>query len=542
MKRKFPIFKLVKELDHFSLPIALMHKGKGQYKTALGGFLSIIVYLTILLNAWLLGMDVYKKENPLVIMSEDNLAPINMTFISDNFFVAFYFSDENNNIFDDPTVMSIRAVSYSNIINSNGTQSYQEQEIEMVPCDQVYTRESSLVEYSFLSKLKCLKERSILFGGSWSEQYIYAVNLKVFYCKNDTIKSNCKSMEEIEKIIRTQYINIYQQTLQVNSKNYNSPIKKFAGLSYFRLETSFHKELDFYFGKTNILTDSGIIFADFIQTHSEIGFVHLDTDVNLSTDNQIILIEMYFSQNIKYYSRSYIKIQTVFANLGGIINILFLSGRLLIIRITTRKFKLKIINTFFSVRSGLGKNYTNGTDTNIKKESQLGILPSNNTLCLRDNSDQDLDAYIKSFKNQKLRFSKKEMFCSLFYSKKCKTNYKEQIYQHASKFSNNFTDLISIVKHLGEIIKLKYLFLNEEQLIALDFFSKMSFGAQHISHKQESFQKLFIEQVNQKERVIKLRNYLSKNKKMLSDVDLKIIDILEEDLQKIVADSPSRQK
>jgi hypothetical protein len=538
----FSFFKLIKNFDRFALPISLTHKGREEYKSSLGGLLSIIAYLIILINAWLLGMDIYKKENPIVIVSEENVTPMNISLVPDDFFLAFYFSDENNNIFEDETIMSLRAVFFSNYIFENGSQAYNEYEVELVSCDKIYVKENSLVEYSFLTKLKCIKERSILLGGSWSEPYIYGLNLKVFYCKNDTISSNCKPMEQIEEIIRTQYINIYYQSLQVNAKNYNNPFKKVSALSYFLLETSFHKQLNFYFQKTNILSDSGIIFPDFIQTHSQIGFLNVDIDVSLSKDSQIILIEIYFSHNIKYYNRSYIKIQTIFANLGGIINILFLLGKLTIISLMRKKYKLKLINTFFQTENlKLEKVNNDTTQFSKEKENQSSIRPTN-ILCLKDNSNRDIDNYLRSSKTQKLKFTKIEILKSLFHFNKCRINDKDLMFNQGLKYLTNFTDLISVVKQIGELLKIKNLLFNENQLIALDFFSRMSFKGGQINHALESINTMKIQKGEIKDRLLKTIKYFNINKKMLTDLDKKIFQNLEEEIQKFIGYSSTLLK
>jgi hypothetical protein len=538
------LLKLIKGLDRFAFHISLTNKGKEEYKSALGGLFSLIAYGVILINAWILGMDIYKKENPIVISSEENNSPMNISLVPDDFFLAFYFSDLNNNLFEDDTIVSLKAFFYSNFIYENGSQSFNENEVELVSCNKTYIKNNSLIEYSFLSKLKCIKNTNILLGGSWSESYIYGLNFHVSYCKNDSLKSDCKSSEQIEEVIRFLYINIYHQSLQVNAKNYNNPIKKFRALSFFRLETTLYKEIEFYLQKHNILTDSGIIFPDFIQTHSEIGILNVNVDVSLNKDNLIALLNLYLTSDIKIYNRSYIKVQTIFANLGGIINILFLVGKIIITSIMTKNFKLKLINTFFATKN-LKLEKVNKFVTPMSKEKDLhsSIRPNSiNVLCLRDNAKIDVDNYIKSIQMQKLKFSKIEMLQNLFDFKKCKKKDKFVIFEQGMKYLNNFTDLISLVKHMEDLLKMKYLLLNENQLIALDFFSKMSYNNEQIYHKIESFNQIFSHKGEIKERLYKTIKYFHTNNLMKSDLDKKIFNNLEVEIQNFIVNSSTLLK
>jgi hypothetical protein len=530
-------FKLAKHLDRFSLPISVTHKGRRKYKSIPGGFLSILVYIAIFINAWLLGMDIYKKENPLVIVSEENITPLNVTLIPEDFFLSVFFSDEWNNIFDDTSVMSLRAVFFSNFIYENGSQSWNENEIELVNCSMIYTQENSPLEYSYLSQLKCLKEKNILLGGSWSENYIYGLNFKVYVCKNDSMNSNCKPDYVIEQTIRNQYLNVYYQTLQVDAKNYSNPIKRMPYLRYFALESSFHKQLDFYFQRNDIFSDSGVIFADVVKSHSDIGFTNLDTDVSLSKDEQIILMQIYFSHNIKIFNRVYIKIQTIFANLGGIINFLFIFGRLVVTPISNMKFKLKIINTFFSEKITREKSYI--YQNYIKdKDSSFGVNPNSNILYLKEkeNSNKEIDNYIKQRSKAKLRFSNCDILSSLINIFKRKNVKKNVIFQHCLKNTNNFTDLVSIAKHLGELMKLKYLMLNEEQLISFDFFSKMSYRNNRIGPKISPLFNEISTNEDYKKKIMKIITYFKNALKTDSELDRKIFQLLEEELQCICSD------
>ena len=60
----------LRKIDMFGTPAKLNTFGQASYKTALGGILTLLAMVTILLFSYLFGTDFYKKENPRVVLQD----------------------------------------------------------------------------------------------------------------------------------------------------------------------------------------------------------------------------------------------------------------------------------------------------------------------------------------------------------------------------------------------------------------------------------------------------------------------------------------
>lgn len=60
MARKFG--KYLKEVDIFGQPISVLYQGSDVYKTRLGGFVTILTYVLVLINSIELGQDYFGTE------------------------------------------------------------------------------------------------------------------------------------------------------------------------------------------------------------------------------------------------------------------------------------------------------------------------------------------------------------------------------------------------------------------------------------------------------------------------------------------------
>ncbi len=98
--------KFLKFIDIFPQTLVLTYKGKMNFKTVFGGFLTILSVIFIFSNAILIGNDIYLRENPITLESQI-VEPYRPTtrFNNQRNLFAWYFTDSDEEIFWDETVL-----------------------------------------------------------------------------------------------------------------------------------------------------------------------------------------------------------------------------------------------------------------------------------------------------------------------------------------------------------------------------------------------------------------------------------------------------
>lgn len=64
------MIKLLKKVDYFGIPIQIHFRQKSRHKTLFGGIITTFVGLIICFTFYLLGKEVYERENPEYTKSE----------------------------------------------------------------------------------------------------------------------------------------------------------------------------------------------------------------------------------------------------------------------------------------------------------------------------------------------------------------------------------------------------------------------------------------------------------------------------------------
>jgi len=559
----------LKYLDYYSLNINLSYKGEEKYSTLLGGSLTIFSIAFVLVNAWLIGHDIYKKEKPSIIGSDEDLGYVypNYTINYENFFLGYFFSDHQNNPLDDETILKVVPVYYTNEYDKNGTLIYTETELSFTSCSEYFLNNNLTFPLSpaVMRPLKCIKNLNHSMGGFWTVDYVKYIYLKVQTCNNDTLSTEekpCKSKEIIKDSLSRLFFNIFYQSVLVNSKNYSSPMKTIISEDWYVMQPNLYKGIDYHFENYVVYTDDGIIFNSELKKSEKLGFQKIRQDYKIIEDNEndglIFIFQFYMSNQNKTYLRTYIKLQNIFANLGGIIQVIIIVTRFFYVLYVKKKFNIKIMNNLFDfnqdeeLKSSISKGRIK---MNIKKFNRRNFdLHSFNYI---DNSFKNFSSSVHginlkppfslsrnsqiyidklnstSYKKLKLRPLEylSTIFCpSCLHSKNIKN--KNILYNKILKDVNSGRDIMRIMKTSQNFIKLKYLLLSPEQLLAFNYLEKPKKTTEgQIVHEVKTYAEAFDYQENlDEDRVEKIIKYFNKmlRENKVSDVDLKLLSIIDE--------------
>jgi len=466
-----------KSIDYFSHKFTYTHKGKDKYNTVLGGVATSLALLVILINAWIIGKDIYLREQPIVIGYEEVFNYYPTTKINyDNIFLGFFISDSYNYAFEDESILKIIPSIYANYFDQNGNLKYKERFLELTDCISELERLNLTAPLTpFIMKpIKCIKNLNEILSGFWTDTFLSYLMFKVYRCTNETIseisnletvedemefrqfekniskinlislnnedkendefirklnnikkndknstkKENktitCKSIEEIEKVTQNLYFNFLYTSVAINSKNYTEPMITQISQDWFTLGIGIFKTIDYYFQNFIVRTDDGMIFSHSYQDLNKIGyFKHLaDSQLLYNSNSNIFWLSIYISNHVKYMTREYIKVQNIFANLGGIIQVVLIFFKIIFYPYFQKKLNLKIINELFDFDDAL---ISGMTDTKVLKRSNIKRIDSLiGSLKLNNSKDNNIipNSNMKnnSFNLNKNNFNKKSNF------------------------------------------------------------------------------------------------------------------------------------
>jgi len=329
----------------------------------------------------------------------------------DNIFFGFFISDTFNDLFEDESILKIIPLMYTNYYDNNGNLKYKERFLELTDCHSEFDRLNLTLPLAkiIMKPIKCIKNFNEILSGFWTDTHLSYLKFKVIRCTNETITEDtnlktkndllqfqkfeknmnkinlislnnvneeneefisklnnmiktskstsqsetknitCSSIEEIEKVTSNLFFNFFYTSLAIDSKNYRAPMIKQISKDRFTLGMGILKTIDYYFQNFIVRTDDGLIFSESYKDIDKIGYYKYLVDHQLidSSDANIFWLNIYISNQVKYMTREYIKIQSIFANLGGIIQVVLIFFKVFFYPYFKKKLNLKIINELF---------------------------------------------------------------------------------------------------------------------------------------------------------------------------------------------------
>ena len=256
-----------------------------------------------------------------------------------------------------------------------------------------------------------------------------------YQCVNSTINNNsCVSQEAIDEITKYTTIQATVPTTLYDFKNTKNPQKNIYDYRLTNLDKSMLKYYKNKMTTSNIYIDYGLLYDDY-RLHSTNFNPSINYDPEIRKDNDPLYTFVYTvglnTQN--YYLRNQ-KINEIAGNLGGLINTIFLIGKIFCIAYNSIYLKFEIISSTFAFSS--------------TKKDKPKILPSGPRYSMENLKISIANKIASSFS-----------YCSyLFPSKDVRI-----FYQNGSKYLNEYMDIRKIIKRLQDLDKLKMILLSEDQ-------------------------------------------------------------------------------
>ena len=366
-------------IDCFAAGVELTIKGNKKSPTVLGGVLTLFTLSILIIIFVIYIKNVIHHLNPELNVHEKYSTYSHDLVINEYTFPIGWTLTANDNIgIDKSTYFKYKVILFHGSTNNI----LEETELEYEVCEsgKHFPLISNQYNDGGFTHVYCLKNKNITLSGSWNEEYISYISIRMKYCnKYDGIfykdnQSKCASYEEVNDYLKNNelFLNILYMDSVFHPFDYKNPIKNVLGSAYTSISLGISKIYELYLQPNYLITDDGLIFSNnnsknVITTNVYVNdFTQYNHDRN---DSFIGEIGIYTGKKYGETKRIYSKIHTILANVGGVANFLLIFFRLFCYPFSIIKRDEAILNEIFEF--DFDRNKQTGGLINDKRRSSL---------------------------------------------------------------------------------------------------------------------------------------------------------------------------
>ena len=341
------IYLLLKQLDIFGITPLFTIRGASKFQTYPGSFLTIICISLIFLYILFYLTEMINHKKPYLHSSmyyEEQIPEIQLN--KNNF--SFAFSLENNEYkhYIDESIYKINAFQTSLFLQNDGSYKSQNENLKIIKCNEINF--DLILDYNQklpLDNLFCI-ENNIILKGEYKDPIWNYITLNFSKCENSTTNNNsCKSEIEINNLLNEGFIGIYISDNIFLPYNFNHPLKLFIKNLYKPFSLKYFEDIFLYLKIVHIETDIGYFFEDKKSIIST-SYDYIQDDKTYENSTNFISLKIRLSSKKEFHQRDYIKIQTIFSNVGGMLKVIILFGEYIVYFIKITLYKNYILEFF----------------------------------------------------------------------------------------------------------------------------------------------------------------------------------------------------
>jgi hypothetical protein len=344
---------MLNSLDFLGSQIFISVQNNRIHKTTFGGIASLSLLLAALFAFFGFGKDIFDRVQPRVSLNKvvSEVPPLKV--INDkNFLFAIYDQSSDLPLPD----FERRFIVYFDYYQYNGVGgSSKMAKIPIEKCSQEVIKIWDGFFYVDSSNYLCFpRNMTWNLNGILNEGAHSLVRLQVDYCKNNTdptlgqVITNCIPKNETQTLLSSNRIQMHYiiENSLVDNRNYTHPASRIGYTGLVNTNALSWTRMSLLFKKIIVNTDTGFFTQDMrIDDYRGIETVSTESIGSPNTDT----IYSHLIGNSRWneiYNRNYIKIQDVFAQMGGFLNLGMILLRF-IVYYATRPKLIDIFNTTY---------------------------------------------------------------------------------------------------------------------------------------------------------------------------------------------------
>jgi hypothetical protein len=296
-------------------------RGEDKFKSPIGGLFTIIYVILGILAFIAFGRDLFDKNLPTVTYNKELTKEAQFTLTSENYAVAFVNQIDTSAVENFERKFNL----YANVFRNYPNSSYTSEKFILQKCDLEMIKKKPGIINMVKEEYYCFpKGTNITATGVYGGDTMYVgVRVNLDYCINGVDnKSNCLSKESTALNMKNMIMHIIFDEFYANPYNYADPFNKmfYANAILGQAGTFARQVIDFK--RVDYKTDRGFILQE-IDTQSQNS---VDTEsVTYLVNPATTTLYSHMYRNSKWreiYKRTYIKIQGVFALIGGFLSLI----------------------------------------------------------------------------------------------------------------------------------------------------------------------------------------------------------------------------
>jgi len=310
--------KALKLIDILGPECKIKIQSNDTYKTQTGGLLTLLFIVLGVLAFVAFGRDIIEKKLPRVNFNKVMDNGTILTLTHDNFAFTVINQADSKPVPE----FERKFVPYLDIFD-NRDGGYTQQTYNFTKCTDAAMMAMKNQLRVDAKNYYCLPEGTVInITGTFLVGNFISSRLNLDYCtKEKSGRTDCYTKEETKKTITNLQMNLIFYDYYTDSLNYTDPfVQTFYSDNILTTGDSFSRQI-IYFKTLEFKTDEGWILED-VSVKRKTAVEKADTTLSPRPGTNTIFSHMFVNSKWKdIYSRDYIKIQGVFAFIGGFINI-----------------------------------------------------------------------------------------------------------------------------------------------------------------------------------------------------------------------------
>lgn len=323
--------------------------GNSRFHSYFGNFIGILLFVFTFIVTIIFINDIFKKKKYSIIYNVDNRQDPDISLNTK--YIGLLITDLlGKEIPNYSRVYEIKAkfwqFNLTKAFQSNGTLEYiSATEINQISCQKAYPHlinmnNQDTFKYAglLIKSAVCLdlSDTYVNFYGKYGTSFngFSMINIYLNKCVNTTTKTDCYPNEMIENILSHNSLSILTSDYDINPDLIDSPLQEYIKLEQIIISSTIFK--NFYKEYNKIIFDDDIgLIADNMRKLTGYRSDSIYESVDLRGDNTLYpgtfnQVSIRCSGKTEIYLRSFAKLQNAFANISGVVQVIYYVIRVLI--------------------------------------------------------------------------------------------------------------------------------------------------------------------------------------------------------------------
>lgn len=365
------IGRLYKKLDIFGRELKFEEDNNQTFKTNIGATLTIMMLIVVTVIGFLFGKEIYQRKTPLVLLSNEILE--NSVVSMSDFPIILFFSHENGTNF--PNIDSNLDVAVSYFVTDKNRDISFKTKLGVIPCDKdKFTKHKEYVEeavnHSNSSPLKayCINhDKDFIIKNQFTQTDSASILVQIYACVNRPSKTTCSPNAILDT--KYMYVNLHYMNSFIDPKNYTSPITYFQDSLLTQVGNGIITQNIFRMSYDRIDSDIGWVLED-VRSLDVVSVQSINFSAYTPKNVELVTYIFEVARKRTRTTRSYMKVQELFAKVGGLFNACCIIFNVLLYDYVLFKFR---VNYFKYVTNNEFESSSNN------KSTKLNMINYNNT-------------------------------------------------------------------------------------------------------------------------------------------------------------------